>query len=66
MKKLLPTVIDAAVVNTLSKTVDRAGGGTARMHFTITGVDSNKKPLTIDRENMFYSNDALLKMSVVN
>ncbi len=60
-EKLLPTVIDAAVVNTLSKTVDRAGGGTARMHFTITGVDSNKKPLTIDRENMFYSNDALLK-----
>ena len=60
-EKLAPAIVDAAVINTLSKTVDRNGGGTARIHFTITGVDSKKKPLVIDRENMFYSSDALLK-----
>ena len=41
--------------------MDRNGGGTAKLHFTITGVDSKKEMLTIDRENMYYSNDALLK-----
>ena len=60
-EKLAPAIVDAAVINTLSKTVDRNGGGTARVHFTITGVDSKKKTLVIDRENMFYSSDALLK-----
>lgn len=60
-EKLAPAIVDAAVINTLSKTVDRNGGGTARVRFTITGVDSKKKPLVIDRENMFYSSDALLK-----
>ena len=41
--------------------MDRNGGGTARVRFTITGVDSKKNPLLVDRENMFYSSDALLK-----
>lgn len=58
---LVPTIVDAAVINTLSKAVDRNGGGTARLHFTITGVDSKKQMLHIDRENMFYSSDSLLK-----
>ena len=60
-ERLAPAIVDAAVINTLSKTVDRNGGGTARVRFTITGVDSKKNYLTIDRENMFYSSDALLK-----
>lgn len=60
-EKLLPAIVDAAVVSTLNKTVDRSGGGTAKLHFNITGVDSKKKLLTIDRENMYYSGDALLK-----
>ena len=60
-EQLVPSMVDAAVVNTVSKTVDRNGGGTAKLHFTITGVDSKKEMLTIDRENMYYSNDALLK-----
>lgn len=58
---LAPALVDAAVINTISKTLDRNGGGTARLRFTITGVDSKKNPLSIERENMFYSNDALLK-----
>ncbi len=60
-EQLLPSIVDAAVVNTVSKTVDRNGGGTAKLHFTITGVDSKKELLTIDRENMYYSTDSLLK-----
>ena len=60
-EKLAPAIVDAAVVNALSMTADRNGGGTARLHFTITGRDSQKKTLVIDRENMFYSSDALLK-----
>ena len=58
---LVPTIVDAAVINTLSKAVDRNGGGTAKLHFIITGVDSKKQMLHIDRENMFYSSDSLLK-----
>lgn len=58
---LVPTIVDAAVINTLSKAADRNGGGTARLHFTITGVDGKKQMLSIDRENMFYSSDSLLK-----
>lgn len=60
-ERLAPVIVDAAVINTLSKTVDRNGGGTARVHFTITGVDSKNKQLVIDRENMFYASEALLK-----
>ena len=60
-EKLAPAIVDAAVVNTLSKTVDRNGGGTARVHFTITGVDSKNKQLLIERENMYYASEALLK-----
>ncbi len=60
-ERLVPAIVDAAVINTVSKTVDRNGGGTAKLHFTITGVDSKKEMLTIDRENMYYSNDSLLK-----
>ncbi len=58
---LAPAIVDSAVVNTLSKAADRNGGGTVRLRFAITGVDSQKKPLQIDRENMFYSSSALLK-----
>ena len=60
-EKLVPAIVDAAVVSTLNKTVDRNGGGTAKLHFSITGVDSKKQWLSIDRENMYYSSDALLK-----
>lgn len=60
-EKLVPAIVDAAVVSTLNKTVDRNGGGTAKLRFSITGVDSKKNMLTIDRDNMYYSSDALLK-----
>lgn len=52
-EKLMPVILDAAVFNTAAKTVDRNGGGTARLRFEITGVDSKKQNITIDRENMY-------------
>ena len=60
-ERLAPAIVEAAVVNALSKACDRNGGGTARLRFTITGVDSKKQNLSIQRENMFYSSDAILK-----
>ncbi len=59
--KLVPTMVDAVVANALSKTVDRAGGGTASLHFTITGVDGKKEQLVVDRENMYFATSDLLK-----
>lgn len=60
-EQLVPAIVDSAVVNSISKTVDCNGGGTAKMHFVITGTDSKGKLLKIDRENMYYSNQGLLK-----
>ncbi len=61
-EKLVPTILDAAVFNAVSKVVDRNGGGTARLHFTIDAWDKEKKHISIDRENMYYSTEALLKI----
>lgn len=60
-EQLVPAIVDSAVINAISKTVDRNGGGTAKMHFIVNGVDSSGKQLKIDRENMYYSNQSLLK-----
>ncbi len=60
-EQLMPAIVDAAVVSTLNKTADRNGGGTASLRFKISGVNSKKENLSIDRENMFYSSDSLLK-----
>ena len=61
-EQLLPALADAAVVNAVSRTFDRSGGGTARVHFKITGAGSGKDLLVIDRENMYYVNEGLMKV----
>lgn len=61
-EKLVPAILDAAVYNTVTKTMDRNGGGTARLHFEISGVDKNKNLVTIDRENMYYASEGLSKL----
>ena len=58
-EKLVPAILDAAVYNTVTKTMDRKGGGTARLHFEISGRDKDNKLLTIDRENMYYASSGL-------
>ncbi len=61
-EKLVPAILDAAVYNTVVKTMDRNGGGTARLHFEISGMDKDKKIVTIDRENMYYASEGLSKL----
>lgn len=61
-EKLVPAIVDAAVFNTVAKTVDRNGGGTAKVHFEINGVDSSKNRISIDRENMYYTSEGLQKV----
>jgi len=61
-EKLVPAILDAAVYNTITKTMDRNGGGTARLHFEISGVDKDKNLVTIDRENMYYASEGLSKL----
>lgn len=61
-EKLVPAILDAAVFNTVTKTMDRNGGGTARLQFEISGVDKEKNLVTIDRENMFYATEGLSKL----
>jgi len=59
--KLLTAMVDAATINTVSKALNRTGGGTANVRFTIVGKDADKNQLRIDRENMYYSTDNVLK-----
>lgn len=61
-EKLVSAILDAAVYNTVTKTMDRNGGGTARLHFEISGVDKDKNFVTIDRENMYYASEGLSKL----
>ena len=61
-EKLVPAILDAAVYNTVTKTLDRNGGGTARLHFEISGRDKENKLITVDRENMYYSSSGLAKV----
>lgn len=61
-EKLVPAILDAAVYNTVTKTLDRNGGGTARLHFEISGRDKENKLITIDRENMYYASSGLAKV----
>ncbi len=61
-EKLVPTILDAAVFNTASKTVDRNGGGTARLHFTIDAWNEKKEHVSINRENMYFATEGLLKI----
>lgn len=57
----LTAIVDAATVNTVSKVLNRTGGGTANVRFTIVGKDADKNQLQIARENMYYSTDNVLK-----
>lgn len=60
-EKLLPSIVNAATVSCANRTADRNGGGTAKLHFKVTGVDHEKNYLELDRENMFYATENLEK-----
>lgn len=52
---LVPTLVDGVTYNTLSMAKDRKGGGTAKIRFTITAQGEKEGPISLRRENMFYS-----------
>ena len=55
-EKLLPAVINSAAISTVTAAADRSLGGTAKVGFRITGVDTEKKFIELKHENMFYTN----------
>ncbi len=61
-EKLLSTVLDAAVGNMVTKTMDTSGFGSGRLRFVINGVDENRESIQIDRENMYYSADNVISI----
>lgn len=60
--RLLKDMVDVVTVNTVSKVMNRVGSGTAKVRFNIVGKDADKNNLNIERENMYYSTDNLLKI----
>lgn len=59
---LLPAMLDAVVFNTVSKTMDREGGGTARFSFKIDGRSELSGSINVKRENMYYANAGISKL----
>lgn len=59
---LLPAMLDAVAYNTVAKTMDREGGGTARFSFRIDGRGQASGPINVHRENMYYANAGIGKL----
>ncbi len=59
---LLPALLDAVTYNTVTRTMDREGGGTARFSFRIYGKGQVSGPLNVQRENMYYANAGIGKI----
>ena len=60
--KMTPTLVATSVYSLLNKTLDRVGGGTAKINIKITPVDP-KLP-TLERRNMVYSSSAVSEKSI--
>ena len=59
--KMTPTLVATSVYSLLNKTLDRVGGGTAKINIKITPVDP-KLP-TLERRNMVYSGSSVSEKS---
>lgn len=60
--KMTPTLVATSVYSLLNKTLDRVGGGTAKINIKITPVDP-KLP-TLERHNMVYSGSSVSEKSI--
>ncbi len=56
---LAPALLGTIVVNEVSKVYDSAAGGSARLVYDISALDSKGKSLSIHRENMYYNSSRL-------
>jgi len=57
---MLPELVDVVVYNALTKAVDRVGGGTAQLKFSVDASTKNGENYSIRRENMFFAISKLL------
>lgn len=60
--ELTPVLAATAVYNTVNKTIDRSGGGTATLEYTIRSSNGRDKDIT--RHNMYYSEDNINEKSI--
>lgn len=60
--ELTPVLAATTVYNTVNKTIDRSGGGTATLQYTIRSSDGRDKDIT--RHNMYYSEDNINEKSI--
>ena len=60
--ELTPVLAATTVYNTVNKTIDRSGGGTATLSYTIRS--SNGREKDISRHNMYYSVDNINEKSI--
>ena len=60
--ELTPVLAATTMYNTVNKTIDRAGGGTAEFSYTIHSSDGRDKDIT--RHNMYYSEDNINEKSI--
>ena len=58
---LAPTLAAAVLTSQAAKIADHGAGGSARILFDITALDSKGELLHISRENMFFDKSALMK-----
>ncbi len=59
---LTPVLAATATYNTVNKTIDRSGGGTATLSYTIRAAGGRDKD--ISRRNMYYSADNINEKSI--
>ncbi|MCH4166294.1 MAG: SpoIVB peptidase S55 [Megasphaera sp.] len=60
--ELTPVLAATTMYNTVNKTIDRSGGGTADFVYTIHSSDGHDKDIT--RHNMYYSEDNINEKSI--
>ena len=60
--ELTPVLAATTVYNTVNKTIDRAGGGTATISYTIRSSKGRANDIT--RHNMYYSTDNINEKSI--
>ena len=60
--ELTPVLASTTVYNTVNQTIDRKGGGTATIAYTIRSADGDDKSIT--RHNMYYSEDNINEKSI--
>ena len=60
--ELTPVLAATTVYNTVNKTIDRTGGGTATLSYTIRSSNGRDKDIT--QHNMYYSEDNINEKSI--